>query len=194
MTIRLGDLENDWLFAEGDSEILFPGRAKRTVRLDVRTEVRCALFVVFNDEKPRFLTTVDGLETVEFTAPGPFTLYGEGPIHVRTADATYVGFPNTDEETFTKVFDRRPVSPEMEAIRLLIHKNKQEMRAQLARDYEGMKRSLEKEYARREALDKARGASTVVGAEPDDQRSAPGEASGKTAESKEPSKGSSEKK
>lgn len=156
MTIRLGWLSEDWLYAAEGAEITFSAVRERIVKMDVRVEARTNLFVTDTNDEPHFLCTVDTMESIEFNARSAFTLYGDGPIYVRTADSTSVAAPNTDEEIFTRMHDRRPVAPEILEMQKLVHKNMQVMKAQMARDIDGMRRSTERELTRRrEALAEA---------------------------------------
>ena len=149
MTIRLGrpmpGLE--WHYADADEEILFPKQEPRVVKFDVRTEVRSSLFADFG-EGTVFLCVVDGMETVELVADGPFQVHGEAPIYLRSAELQYIHSENLDSEIFTKMHERRPIAPEIQEMQRAMHKNLQRMKAEMLRDIEGMRRATERQNAR----------------------------------------------
>lgn len=190
MTLRLGWIAgsaNDWIYADATAEIMFDAVRERVVKMDVRTEVRAALFVTFEDGEPHFLCWVDGLESIEFNTSSAFTLYGDQPIYVRTADSTIVGQPNTDAEIFTKMHDRRPIAPEILEMQKVMHKNMERLKAAVQRDLDGMRRSTERDLEkRRKALAEAEAAAAAAGAKPDDDGKSSSETGGSGAKAEKP--------
>lgn len=186
MTLRLGWLSEDWIYADATSEITFEASRERVIKMDVRTEQRTNLFVTDEDGEPHFLCTVDVMESIEFNAKGAFGLYGDAPIYVRTADSTSVALQNDDPEIFTKMHDRRPVAPEIMAMQKLVHQNMERMRATMMRDLAGMKRSTERELARRaDALAKAEEDAKAAGKPASDNGQTPAEAVGSGGKAKD---------
>lgn len=154
--IRLGDPVNDWQFADADSDITFDNPNIRIVRVDVRTEVRSSVYMDYGSG-PIFLAVVDGYETLEFIAEGAFTFHGDAPVFVRSADSTHVAAPNTDEEIFTKMHERRAVAPEILEMQKMVHKNMERLKAAMLRDVEGLRRSTERQLKReRDALEESK--------------------------------------
>lgn len=150
--LRLGWLTKDWTPAEVEEQIMFEAVRERVVKMDVRVESPTNLYVVWNEGEVQFLCHVDAMESIEFNAPGAFSLFAEAArMYVRTADSTYVFFENTDEEIFTKMHDRRPIAPEILEMQKVVHRNMQKMKAQMMRDIDGMKRAAERQLKRDEA-------------------------------------------
>lgn len=153
--IRLGNPSKDWAYCDGSQEITFPKQEARVVKIDVRTESPGSLFYDLGDGPVFLCQILTSQETVEFVAEKDFVLYCEAPAYYRSQELFHIHSDNEDEEIFTKMHERRPVSPEMEAINRLVHKNMQRERAKLFADVAGMMRATEREYARREAARQA---------------------------------------
>lgn len=183
MVIRLGRPVEDWMYCEASSEVTFPNENLRNVRMDIRTEVRTSIYADFGHGDV-FLCNIDGIETVEFTASGAFSLSGDGPMYVRSNDSIYVNAENVDDDIFTKMHERRPMAPEFVEMQKLMHRNSERMRAQMMRDVDGMMRSTRRELERREkALLEAEAAAAAAGSDAGDQSESPAKASGSKAES-----------
>lgn len=153
MAQRLGRVtgeNNEWQVVEAAGSLYFEADRPRTVKMDVRAQEPVCIFLDVDDEADaEFLCVVDGYDNIEFIVDGPFSLTCDKLMFVRTDDSTYVHAPNADEEIFTKMHDRRPIAPEIMAMQRLVHKNMEQMRSQMLRDVEGMKRSTERELKRR---------------------------------------------
>jgi len=130
--IRVGDLT---LFQPIRAETLaeFTTVRERTVRITVNTVGRTALHVLALDEDgslaedvaPMFLTTVDGLEDVEFYAHGPFAIQGDGDWNLKTLDGQPVHVAVPDAEAFVRISERRARNPEIERLQAMLLQNQE---------------------------------------------------------------------
>lgn len=148
MVLRLGKL-TDWKVVKDEEDIVFTSDRPRIVKMAIRTEVRQSMYIDTPDWS-EFLCIVDGYQEVEFTVEGVFSLRGEGGFSVLSADSTYVGIPNTDEEVFTRMHEKRPIAPEILAMQKVMAKNMDRLKADIRRDMEGMERARRRQE-RREA-------------------------------------------
>lgn len=193
MTLRLGKMA-DWMFIDSNDELTFAGVEPRLVKAEFRSEVRQSVYIDEGDGQ-KFLFVLDGYENVEFTVGGPFALYSDGPLYVKTADSSYVHSDNTDEEIFTKMHEKRAIAPEIAAMQRVMAINMERLKADMRRDMEGMRRATERQARRdAEALSAALAASAGAGEETPPEPEPPAKKGGAGAEKKATGEGDAPKK
>lgn len=130
--IRVGDLKL-FQFLELGALAPFLSERKRTVRVTVNAPHKTVLSIVpmgdggsiEDDVEPIYLATVEGLETVEFTAEGPFGLSADGDIYFKTPDGDHIHVVIPGAETFTRIAERRARNPELERLQQMLMANQE---------------------------------------------------------------------
>jgi len=168
--IRVGDLT---LFQPIRAETLaeFATVRERTVRITVNTVGRTALHVLAMDEDgtiaddvaPMFLTTVDGLEDVEFYAHGPFAIQGDGDWNLKTLDGQPVHVAIPDAEAFVRISERRARNPEIERLQAMLLQNQERRMGAM---YEEVRLEREQLAREREEIEYQRASADSGGEQP----------------------------
>lgn len=112
----------DWTsLAEGEVLELKKKR-HRSVKLHVNAADDTRLFFVTPGDEPRLLARVCGLDVIAFNHEGQIDIVSDGPILIRTADNERV-HTKADGEKFTRIMERAPRNPEVEAIYRTMYTN-----------------------------------------------------------------------
>lgn len=143
MTQRIFDVLK-WTCVEEDAVLPFPDDRPRPVRLDVNAPAAAELYYVSEDGEVRFLATVDGRDTVEFTTAGRFSLAVRGnECWIYTVDGKDTATETIDPVIFTKIVERRRRSPELVKMELAMYAN-------MNKRMEVMEREIHRGILRRE--------------------------------------------
>jgi len=110
--IKIGNPRHYQLIAEGELAS-FEGVKPRDVVMQVNAPKRVELHIVYGGE-PTFLATVEGRDTLQFWVDGPFEITPDGgDVYVSTSDGAKIHLEDIGEATFTRIVERRRVSPEV---------------------------------------------------------------------------------
>jgi len=161
MVVKLNSLSR-WSALAPVQAIVFAGSdiAERRVRIDFNLEAATSFFIVDGDGVESFLCALPaGQETIEFSAPGTFSVYaeqGSGAVHYISADLEPTFSEVVDPVVFTKIANRRHRNPELEEMMFRMNQNLERRLAQQADEFEA---ALER---RRMEEENGRSAETVV--------------------------------
>lgn len=124
----------------GDGEALaFTGENPRQVRLEVNAPDVARLYVGIGNES-MFLARVSGRDVIEFSVDTKFDLIVMGgECAVYTADGQEWAVKSVDNQTFTRIVERRQRNPELELMMLQATRN---MEKRAALQMEEMERRL----------------------------------------------------
>jgi len=145
---RMFNLAKWRTITEGEM-IAFATERPRQVRLEVNSPDRVRLFVQEGTNEPAFLARVEGRDTIEFSADGPFELtVTGGDCAFYTADGDDWSVAPVEDTTFTKIVERRMRNPELEYMMAMSHRN---MEVRLEQQAIEMERRFERSLALRDA-------------------------------------------
>lgn len=126
-----------WLCLQPGEAFQLSADKRRAIRIDFNSEDRAAVHLVDSDGVVTFLSVVDGLQTIEFTAghdepmpdgverkPLVVSATCESPVWYRTIDGDVEHYSST-AESFVKVATRRARNPQLE---LMMFKQEQNMK------------------------------------------------------------------
>ena len=164
---KLANLDK-WTRLSTKDSIRFSNTMPRTVRLQVNSPDVARLWVEPHTDEGsgelQFLARVVGLDVIEFSAPGAFSLFAEGEdVFIYTADGADVSLVNEAPESFTKIVERRRRNPELEYMMAIQNRNMEKRLAELA---EEQFRRLERSQQARPQVDPATGVSGGPSPEP----------------------------
>lgn len=96
----------------------------RLVRMRVKCPTTAALYVEQEGiVDPIFLTTVTGLDEIEFHIDGSYKMFATGEIWFDTLDGTKADVEPVDQTSFTNIVERQARNPEMELIERKMQEN-----------------------------------------------------------------------
>lgn len=158
MTIKLANI-SDWQPLESDKLLVLKHKDSEPRR--VRLEVNCGSLTSFHlirKGKDAFhLATLQGLDVIEFWDGGELKISaarvdGKKALDswYYTADGQEVHFDELDEETFTRIAERRARNPQLEYMEYMAGLNIQRRMDAMAADFE---RRMEDKYARGDVVD-----------------------------------------
>lgn len=126
----------DWIEVANDASLEFFSEGGRTVRLEVNAPVSTSIsYVETSGERIGevvFLAAVTSRDTIEFYANNAFTLMFSDTAFVKTVDGEDMSVSKTDDQSFTRTFERRARNPELELMNALALQNRQAMDRLLA--------------------------------------------------------------
>lgn len=107
-----------------DGEVMtFAGSGARLVKLEVNSPDKCRLFITHGG-KTEFLAQVEGRDTIEFSIEGPFEVVAiGGELAFYTADGADWSVEPVDDQTFTRIVERKMRNPELELMMALANRN-----------------------------------------------------------------------
>lgn len=152
MTIQMMDLKK-WQTIEEGEIVHFNKENPRTVRIDVNAAQTTHMFVAQGpDADAEFLCVVYGRDRVEFSVDGPFDLTVDGgAMSFYTVDGADFTVEKVDDESMTRIVERRVRNPEMDYIMNTMYRNMEMRFAQTHHE-------LEKNYGRRLRMQEQRNA------------------------------------
>ncbi|QIG66825.1 hypothetical protein [Rhizobium phage RHph_X94] len=137
--INLKDIHQWQRLAAGEM-FDFPSDRARPVKLEVNASAEVAIYIdLKGEEEPRLLALVKGRETLNFVVPGAFTIFHEGDavdVYFLTADGARVHRENMGADAYTKLHERRAVSPEFEYMRWQMEYNMKRRMDAMAAQFE----------------------------------------------------------
>lgn len=147
MTIKLHDLER-WTALPRGRAIDLPAKTNRRVRLHINVPLAVNLTAVLATGEVRFLAALErGVNVVEFTTRGGVVVHIDGDVecffHVAEGEATTIKVK--DPKIFTRIAQRRPRNPELEAMMYVAQQNMEKRFAAMARDHDRQMAALAKE-------------------------------------------------
>lgn len=120
---KMMDLRN-WRRITNETTLPFPSHKLREVKLHVNAPYRTLLLIEQAGEL-HFLAAVEGRDEVSVDVDGDFSLTVDGPeCFVYTTEGSTVHVEHIDAQTFTKVAERRRISPEMAMMQRLMNENR----------------------------------------------------------------------
>lgn len=131
--IQLNNLR-DWK-SLGEGEVLELHKKKsRSVKLHLSAPDPTRLYYQYPGDSPRFLARVCGIDVVSFVCEGEIDVIADGPVLFRTADNERA-VAQPDGEKFTKMMERAPRNPEMEAVQRAMYANMERRLAQQSAEF-----------------------------------------------------------
>lgn len=140
-----------WLLVNPGTGVVFDRPGARTVRIEANPISETSLSIVDEQGEVFSLATIRELSLLEFSKAGRFELFTDAPCYVYSAEFEVISFVEADPVIFTKIAERRQVSPEMQMMMKLMHQNNEKLYAKLDVERErtaSYVRALEAERAR----------------------------------------------
>lgn len=120
---RLYDVTK-WRSLRQGEALRFETARSRVVRLDVNSRADVGLYLLDAvSSETRFLAVTRGRDSVEFIVEGAFTLVSDGDIQLYTADGQFIHHEVVDPVIFTRITERRVMSPEIQEIQRMMNFN-----------------------------------------------------------------------
>lgn len=126
----------EWKFLKIGETLPFPNVRGREVVIHFNAPYKSRLGIV-QDGELYFLATVEGRDTVSFWIEGAFGLFVEGDkeevggVYFHSADGSTIHTENLSPVIFTKISERRRVSPEVMMMQRAMLENQRRMEAQM---------------------------------------------------------------
>ncbi|UIB81399.1 hypothetical protein [Flyfo microvirus Tbat2_95] len=164
---KLFDLR-DWATIGGegkeDQVIPFTGDAERTrnVYLDVNAPEPVKLWVIDARGNEWFLARVVGRDKLHFIAQGDFQLASSGEVFVMFDDGVKTHTEDMGEATFTRLHERRVMSPEVAAMRAIALENQRTIALMHANQLEAIRNENNRAHVARSIGDHASERETAV--------------------------------
>jgi len=156
--LNLNEMDKFVLVPQG-SYLELANDKRRVVKLELNTSEPCQLRLQVGSDDYRFLANVHGRETISFVADGPVGIWpdcdGEVWWWCPEMESTHVQL--VDEETFTRVANRRQRNPELERMMQKMHENAERRMAQVVGEVRGVVDGLRTENETLKAEVKKRG-------------------------------------
>lgn len=143
----------DWKQLNEGEVLELPKDKFRSVKLMVNAPHETILLYQVPAEAPQLLAVVKGLETITFRLQGAIDIIADGPIAYRTADNERA-VAKPDGEKYTKMMERSPRNPEMEAVHAQMMRNMERRLAQQAKEFNRVMH--ERDAAYRQELERQR--------------------------------------
>lgn len=133
---NIGNLVDYELLGEGH-DLVLPATKSKRVRIECNAGVPTKLFYAVNTgdrkltmEDYNFLALVSGHEVVQFRCPLPLSIVSDQPVFINTRAGTE---PKVREasESFSKIIERRAVSPDVAAVMQRANANQRSMLRQM---------------------------------------------------------------
>lgn len=126
-----------WQVLRKGEALQFVNPRPRNVRIEVNAPTASRLYIVTEDGDLQFLARVEGRDTIEFGTDGAFDLTTEDDeVAVYTADGDDISMRVIAPVIFTKIANRRPRNPELEAIAARMAENMERRLAHTAAEFE----------------------------------------------------------
>lgn len=111
----------------------------RNVYLDVNAPNRVRLDVIAPDGETYFLASVEGRDKLHFVWAGEAQIASSGEVYIQTDDGVNTHTPDMGEATFTRLHERRIMSPAEMQMRALALENKRQMEAMFENQLEAIR-------------------------------------------------------